>query len=181
MGNSLQEQLLKAGLVDLQKLKQVNTEKRKQTKQPPATRGVATEAAKQEAQREAARLAERDRELNRRREEAAKARARIAEIKQLIETHRLARTGCDRPYHFPDGNKLKRMFITEEMRRQLGLGTLAIAKLGDRYELVPDAVADKIQEREPKWVVVRAQQPQDKPQDSEDPYAAYQVPDDLIW
>ena len=56
---------------------------------------------------------------------------------------------------------------------------LAIVCLGERAELVPRVIADKIAERDAS-LVVRAKKV-DAAVDADDPYAAYQVPDDLMW
>jgi len=72
MGNALQDQLLKAGLVDKKKTDKVQKAKRK--KQKMARKGQAAEVneAALNAQREKARQTEHDRELNRQRQEAAR-------------------------------------------------------------------------------------------------------------
>ena len=66
------------------------------------------------------------------------------------------------------------------MARHLARGLLAIVKLDDNYELVPAAVADKIDQRDATYLVLR-NQPQDGVEDEEDPYADYKIPDDLMW
>jgi uncharacterized protein YaiL (DUF2058 family) len=44
---------------------------------------------------------------------------------------------------------------------------------------VPKVIADKIAERDPS-LVVRVTKTRSEP-DADDPYAAFQVPDDLMW
>ena len=68
MSNSLQNQLLKMGLVDEKKVKQAKKEKHKQAKQQ-GKKAVVVDEAKRLAQQVAAQKAERDRELNRQRKE----------------------------------------------------------------------------------------------------------------
>lgn len=120
----------------------------------------------------------RDRLLNLQREEQAKARARNAEVKQLIETHRLVRTDGDVVHNFVLGKKIKRLYVTREQQAQLIAGTIVIATQKDRHDLVPADVGEKIQQRDPRCVVMPR-----KPTAGEldDAYAAFQVPDDLDW
>ena len=83
------------------------------------------------------------------------------------------------PYHFQDDRKLRSLPVTADQRKQLARGKLDIVRDGDRYELVPAAVGDKIRERLPECVVERPKE-ENKP-DEDDPYAGYEVPDDLMW
>jgi uncharacterized protein YaiL (DUF2058 family) len=58
-------------------------------------------------------------------------------------------------------------------------GRLVIVCLGDTTELVPKVIADKIAERDAS-LVVRVNKTSDEI-DAEDPYAAFKIPDDLMW
>ncbi len=49
------------------------------------------------------------------------------------------------------------------------------------YELVPAEIADKIAARRPAAVAFRATAEAGNSTDGDDPYAEYQVPDDLTW
>ena len=103
-----------------------------------------------------------------------------AQIKQLIETNRIAERDGEVAYNFTDGNKVKRLYISEELHKQLSRGRLAIVRLGEGYELVPAPVAEKIKQRDEHCVVICDQPSGDDPGE-DDPYADYQIPDDLMW
>lgn len=178
MSNSLQNQLLKMGLVDEKKVKQVKKEKHKQARQQGKKAAVVDEA-KRLAQQVAAQKAERDRELNRQRKEEAERRALAAQIRQLIEVNRLPKDEGEIAYNFTDDNKVKRLYVTEQVQRQLGFGRLAIVMLDGQYELVPTAVAEKIRQRDESCVILCNEPEQHN--DEDDPYADYQIPDDLMW
>lgn len=66
------------------------------------------------------------------------------------------------------------------MRDQIAEGRQAIVKLGASYEVVPAETARKIQQRDAASVIV-FNEPNETTDAVDDPYAAYQVPDDLIW
>lgn len=175
MAGSLKDQLLKAGLVSQQQVKKAAHEKRKNKdgdKQQQAAADAARRAAEQKA--------ERDRELNRQRQEEAERKANAAAIRQLIEANRLDKTAGEIPYNFTDGTKIRRIYVTAELHAQLLKGTLCLAKLGQRHELVRPDVAEKIRARDPSRIIMPATDTKDTPA-ADDPYAAYQVPDDLIW
>lgn len=151
MANPLQEQLLKAGLATKKQAKKADHEKfmdRKQHKGAPpavAVNKVREEQAAQEM---------RNRELNRQRLEETRQRELKAQVKQLIESNRLAKDDRGEPYHFVEQNKIKRIFVADEMIDQLSHGKLAICKLGTSYEVVPAKVAQQIASRDPEAVVV---------------------------
>ena len=65
------------------------------------------------------------------------------------------------------------------MREHLIAGHLAIVCLGEATELIPKVIADKIAERDPALVVQIKKASTEI--DADDPYAAFQVPDDLMW
>lgn len=179
MSNPFQEQLLKAGLVSKQQVQQVNKEKQKKKKQQKSKKPVLDEAALR-AQKAVQEKAQRDRELNEKKQQQARARAISAEINQMILDHMLQRDdSCDLVYNFEHDRKVKRIYINQQMKQQLIDGTLALARIDGRYELVPLSVAEKIKQRNEKRVIIF--EPEDKQPDEDDPYADFQVPDDLIW
>jgi uncharacterized protein YaiL (DUF2058 family) len=178
VGNAFQEQLLKAGLVDDKKIKQAKKEQYRAQKQ--GKQKAATQESRRAAQRAQAEQAERDRELNRRRQKEQAQKAVAAQVRQLIESHRLSREGGDVPYNFSDNGPVKRIYVTEEQHAQISRGRLAIVRLGEGYELVPAAAAEKIHERDAASVVLLCA-PSAASEAEDDPYAEFKVPDDLMW
>jgi len=49
------------------------------------------------------------------------------------------------------------------------------------YEVIPREAALKIQERDPRRIVQLNVLVESKTPEEDDPYAAYQIPDDLMW
>ena len=181
MSNPFQDQLLKAGLVtkkQVQKVKQDENRKRKQQKQH-AKKEKVVDQAKLKAQQVAEEKAERDRELNRKKENQARQKAISIEINQLIENNCLARDeSCDIVYNFEHNKKIKRIYVNAEMKQQIIQGKLGIARIEGRYELVPKTIAEKIQQRNEKRIVIFDDQ---EMVDENDPYSEHQIPDDLMW
>ncbi len=177
--SSLQDQLLKAGLADEKKAKAVRSEKRKQRKQQPkgAAQVSETELRARQAREE---KAERDRQLNMERQKKAEKKAIQAQIRQLVESNRLDRSRGETSYQFVDGKKIKKLLVDDIMVDQLSRGRLAVVSLGENYEVVPDKVARKIMERDESAVIVLHDRKQDDVGE-DDPYAGYEIPDDLMW
>jgi uncharacterized protein YaiL (DUF2058 family) len=176
---SLQEQLLKAGLVDKKKVKVVNQEKTKQQKIERRT-GVQSVNETKEAVLEAQRQqAERARELNAQRDAAAAAKALAAQIAQMVQQNRQGKGNGDIPYNFTLGTKIERIHVSEKVRDHLVAGRLAIVAHNGGFELVPRVIADKIAERAPESVV-RVNKASNAV-DADDPYANFKIPDDFTW
>ena len=179
---SLQDQLLKAGLIDTKKAKQANKEKRKETNVARRSPEPVIDEVKQSAEQARLEKAERDRELNRQRNAELEQRAIAAQIKQLIENHRQPKGAGqnDVEYNFTDGKLIKKMRVSSLVLEQIARGILAVVKLGDGYEVVPRIVADKITLRDEKSVLVANVKTQQQT-DEDDPYKDYVIPDDLMW
>ena len=187
--SSLQEQLLKAGLIDESRAKQANREKQKRANRARKSAGKSAAgkvdpkkaaAAKRHAERVA-----RDRALDEKRKLALEQKAIAAQIKQLIETNKVDRSKGEIPYSFVYRRKIKKMYIGETEKNLLTAGHLAIVTTvvnneGRRFELVPMKVARKIAQRDAETVI--EMNDEDTTAGAEDdPYADYKIPDDLIW
>lgn len=180
---SLQDQLLKAGLVDDKKAKQVKKEQRKQKKQARHTGEDPHAEIRQSAQAAREEKAERDRALNRERQAAAEKKAIEAQIHQLIQTHKQTKRGSGEgevEYNFTDGTTIKKLLVSPRVQQQIIRGQLIVVRAGENYELIPKVVSDKISERDPDYIVVANQKTQEAV-DEDDPYKDYVIPDDLMW
>ncbi len=179
---SLQEQLLKSGLVSSAKAKSIKTEKHKQVQKQRHHNIDVVDENKQLAQQALNEKAERDRLLNQQHQEHLKQKESLAQIKQLIAQHRLPIDAkeAEIAYHFTDETKVKTLYVTEALREKLAEGKIAIVKEGNAYALVNSDIAQKISVRDATQVLVCNQVTSSTPQD-DDPYAAFEIPDDLMW
>jgi len=177
----LQEQLLKAGLV---KKSQVSQAAREQVKARHGKAPVAPSESQREADRVRAEKAERDRALEAERKARAHAQELQAQVRQIIEAHKVKREG-ESEYRFNDGTVIRTLLVNPLLRRQLAAGSLVIVRLGEGFELVPRAAAEKIRERDASVIVLDNGQPSAEPSTGNDEddayYAQFQVPDDLVW
>src|SRR5690554_949225 len=175
MAKSLQEQLLAAGLVDKKKAKKAAKEMKVQDHLQRTGKEKAEQALREKAAR--------DRELNLKREQEAQAKAITAQIKQLVKTNSINSDRADIKYQFVDGKKVKFIYVDQAVFDRLSRGQLAIISLevsGEpSYQVIPLQVADKIKQRNGKHFIYIAEKTQKLAED--DPYAAYEIPDDLMW
>lgn len=179
---SLQEQLLNAGLVDKKKVKKLKAENLQKKQKIKTGKAVAEDdSAHQDAlkkQRED--KIERDKQLNRAREDELQQKAIHAQIRQIIEANSIEKEEGDIAYNFTDNKKVKKLYISQKMHNELSVGRLAIVKLDESYLLIPEPVAEKIKQRDESYVLV-CNDRSDNEVDEDDPYADFQIPDDLMW
>lgn len=177
---SLQEQLLKAGLVEKNKVKVANQQKSKQQKEERRSGTQSVDEARLAAQETQRKNAERARELNAQRDAAAQQKAIMAQIVQMVQQNRQSKgSHGEIAYNFTFGTKIERIYVTPAVREHLVAGRLVIVGLNGTYELVPRIIADKIAERDAS-LVVRVNKAATEVEE-DDPYAAFQIPDDLMW
>lgn len=181
MAKSLAEQLLGAGLVNEKKVKQLKREKHLQRKQNP--KGAPSQESDQQARlkQQQEEAAERDRELNRQRKAEVEAKAMKAQALQMLQHNKQPLTGEIR-FNFTDprNNKIKFLFVSDQMQQHLSSAKLAICAYGDEYFIVPRNVAEKVAERFAESLIYLADESQQQP-DEDDPYKDFQIPDDLMW
>ncbi|MDD4880901.1 MAG: DUF2058 domain-containing protein, partial [Gallionellaceae bacterium] len=176
---SFAEQLLKAGLVDNKKVKQANHDKSKQKKVERRTGTQSVDEARLAALETQRKNAERARELNAQRNAATTQKAIEAQIAQMVQQNRQSKGTGNIAYNFTHGNKIERLYVSAEVQAHLTAGRLVIVCQGGTTELVPRVIADKIAERDAS-LVIRVNKPSVEI-DADDPYAAFQIPDDLMW
>ncbi|MDH3380555.1 MAG: DUF2058 domain-containing protein, partial [Gammaproteobacteria bacterium] len=142
---SLQDQLLKAGLVDKHKAKLASKEKQKQANLARKSGGKTVNAAKAAAQQRHAERVEQDRALNRKKQDIARQKAIAAQVKQLIEVNKLDRNQGEISYSFEYENKIKSILVTEDQKNHLTSGYLAVvvtnSTAGSQFEIVAAQVA----------------------------------------
>lgn len=204
MNNALQDQLLKAGLITQEQVQQAKESRPKpaQRKKPPrkpqnkpANKRVKTrkpapaqidpgDEAVNLAAAFAARAAQERREKEQaeraRREAAAKRKAIKAKIKKLINENTLNEQTAELAYNFVVGDKVKRVYVTGQQNTALAKGEIAIVFQDGQRCLIPTPIAQQLQTLDPERIIILREK-EENTAEGDDPYAAYQIPDDLIW
>ncbi|KQV44848.1 MULTISPECIES: DUF2058 domain-containing protein [unclassified Duganella] len=177
---SLQEQLMKAGLVDKKKVNKAQQDKSKQHKEELRSGSKAVDQSREAAVEQQRKNAERARELNAQRDAAAGQKAVMAQVIQMVQQHRQPKGNGDVAYNFTIGSKIERIYVADKVQQHLVNGRLVIVVLDGVAELVPKVVGEKIAERAPEVVVAVKKAAGEQPAE-DDPYADYKIPDDFTW
>lgn len=176
---SLQEQFLKSGLVDKTKAKLANQDKSKQKKVERRSGTQSVDEVRLAALDTQRKNAERAREANALRDAAATQKAIVAQIADMVQKNRQSKGFGDIAYNYTHDKKIERLYVSGAVQAHLMAGRLVIVCQGGAVELVPRIIADKIAERDAS-LVVRVNKVSAEV-DADDPYAAFQIPDDLMW
>ncbi|EJD6378258.1 DUF2058 domain-containing protein [Providencia rettgeri] len=175
---TLQEQMLKAGLVTSKKMAKVQRTAKKSRIQAREAREAVEENKKAQL--------ERDKQLSEQHKQMVQSKEFKAQVKQLIVMNKVDISKGDISFNFTDNNVIKQVVVDKITQTQLISGRLAIARLAiensdnNEYVIIPASVADKITQRDADSIVLNNALSQEE-QDEDDPYADFKIPDDLMW
>lgn len=184
MAGSLRDQLLKAGLVSKQQVrdsKRKSHNKRKQVsnKGENAVEGISlAQAYGQRSQQE---KRERDQELNRKREEAKRRKEIKAQLRQVIVSNSLNDKKAEIARHFEHNGKIRKLYINKDQQTGLNSGRFGIAYLAGRYYLLDGERIAKVAAIEGSAVALHISGDQTAAESDDQEYTQFKVPDDLMW
>ena len=181
---SLRDQLLQAGLVNEQQVKEAERQAQRRQyqgqKQQPREQRNGPSPAEIAARKQAEAKAARDQELNRKQQEKAQRKALYAQIRELVSENRITRPDVEETYNFIDGGKVRRIRADAPLRERIARGEVMLVRCEGRYELVLPEIAAKIRERDARAVVAQGQAAA-SPEVVDEAYKDFVVPDDLMW
>ena len=103
------------------------------------------------------------------------------EIRRLLDAEaEKAEPEGDAPFHFARGERVKRLYVSEDQRRRLSIGELAIVGFRGRHHLVPRPAGERVRELRPEVFVFIAADRTEADAVAEG-YEGYEVPDELVW
>ena len=199
---SLQDQLLEAGLATPEQLRKARAEQRRERRREPRGRRDAQDASRtppgrrppgrgRTAPEPAARADQGGGEGKRSGGSAPGADTSVQalnlRIRELLDRHAVNDRNAEIAFNFTRENTVRRVYVTDEQRRKLAAGELALVGFRRRHHVVPAGVADEIQALRPIVFVHRAAgagggaSPGDAASPEDDPYRDFPVPDDLHW
>lgn len=175
--NALQAQLLKAGLVDNKKAKKLSKQAVHEQRTGQSSDAEIKAKIEQDLQQKIAK----DQALNLEKKRLLDEKALYAAVVQMIGQHKIKDTDGEMTYQFIDESKIKKIYINQQIYNALVSGSLVIAKDQSSYAILPKALADRINEKLTGFIIVNNSENTQAVTDEEDPYAAYVIPDDLMW
>ncbi len=119
-------------------------------------------------------------EEKRKQEEARIRRENKTKLIELLTRASLNAPEADIARHFPYGEKIRRVYVTQEQLRALNAGELAVVQHGGRYHVVSLENADAAVALYPGCLALKVD-PNAPPDDTDYSDPQFQVPDDLVW
>ncbi len=183
---SLQEQMLKSGLVSEEQLAKTRREAARKQKRKPKQRkaerqaGTPPSEAARAANEAKAQQRARDRELNKARNAERERKAMLAQLRVLLDEHRLNDGDGDIKHFYQSGRKVKQIWVTKEQQEGLVGGRLIVAVLEGRGHLLRSSLEERLRKIDPEGEHIRVVRADDKPA-ADDAYADHPIPDDLMW
>ena len=174
--NALQAQLLKAGLVDNKKAKKLS----KQSQHEQRTGQSRDAELKAKIEQDKQEKLSKDQALNLEMKKVLDEKALKASIIQMIGQHKIRDFDGDAVYQFIDGS-IKKIYLNQQIYNALVSGSLVVARENDGYAFLPQALAERIEEKMTGFILMNNAEKNEQVTDEEDPYAAYVIPDDLMW
>ncbi len=145
MALSLQEQLLKAGMVNEKQVKKAQHEQKIENKKKKKKGTSSEESAIARLQKQQSEQAKQSLKLNAERNLQAQLKADQAAVKQLIESNRIPLEEGDVPYHYVSaGGQIKRISLQQAVADKLSEGALGLALHNGDYVLLSAEAVQKV-------------------------------------
>ena len=190
---SLQDQLLKSGLVDEQALEEAKARKRQRRNQKGGQSGSGKTSARRKGKSGkkssgdmslASAYAQKARAEKQKKEQEKKARVadqemrrkRNLELEELVKDKPLNEDAAEIPRYFEHIDRIRKVMVTSEQLKALNAGDIGLVSLRGRYLLVDTETYGKYKSIAPDLCPDL-----DKPSVSEVEEAGFEVPEDLRW
>ena len=144
MGLSIQEQLLKAGMVDKKQVKKADHEKRVKNKKKRKVGESFEDRDKLRLQQQQAERVEQDRQLNIERNQQVQRNLDLAAAQQMIAANRLPLEEGAVNYHYVASGQIRRISVDQDIAERLADGKVGLAMHGDEVILIAADVVKKI-------------------------------------
>jgi len=106
-------------------------------------------------------------------------------IKQILVHHQIKNVVGDNEYNYTFNNKIKKLAVDSITHRALVNGRLALCGLQESDDdityIVTSETAEKVATLDASIILVQNDKVESETVDEDDPYADYQIPDDLMW
>lgn len=197
VADSLRDQLVKAGLATSAQAKKAERSNRagETAKRHDKAKGKAkgkdepsslTQQVKAKAAQQRAEKAARDKAIAQVRNAKSEAKAKQAQVRQLIaQNDQRTKVNDDEavPYNFVHGQKIKKIHVTKAQLEALSSGRLIVVNNNGIYHFVDEKVAEQIAARDPKRIIVAHNNANKNatPSADDEYYAKFAIPDDLDW
>ena len=177
---SLQEQLLKAGLANKQNAKNIRSEKRKKNKAVRKGQTQADTTLQQQLSQQKEQQVLKDNALNQKIKTTLDEKSELGKVKQMITQLQIKDFAGELAFNYVQDAKVKTLYVNDVNQNALIKGRIGICVFEEVIYLIAAQAIEKIKAIDNKYVLLlNDNQPLEK--DEDDPYADFEIPDDLMW
>lgn len=179
---SLQDQLLKAGLSNEKNAKKIRKEKKKSNK--AIRKGQLDQDTKlqDDIKAKKAEQVRLDNERNSAIQADIQRKSDLGKAKQMILQLHLTDIAGEVKFNYVLDSKVKELMVDQANYNALTRGQIGLCVLENKTYALPSIAVAKIKAVDDSFVLVLNENVQDDAADAEDdPYADFQIPDDLMW
>lgn len=178
---SLQEQLLKAGLADEKNAKKIRKEKKKTNKAVRKGQAQADTQLQDSIKAQKAEQIRLDNERNRKIQAEIELKSEHGKVKQMIQQLHIRDVEGEVKFNYVLANKVKSLLVNQATYNALTKGQIGLCSLDEKAYIMPSVAIDKIRQVDEAYVLVLNEATAIEEGDADDPYADFQIPDDLMW
>jgi uncharacterized protein YaiL (DUF2058 family) len=181
MAGSLQDQLKNSGLVSKKKSQQLDAEKRKKIKAQNKGQKIDNEISEKVKQAELQKKYD-DQKRNQQQQLQVRQNEEKARINQIVDQAKIKDYDGDTAFNFQFNNKVKTLYLNKENYDALVAGSIGLCQIDNAIFILPNSTVNKINKINPIYVVLHQEKLNTMPETApDDPYADYDIPDDLMW
>lgn len=177
---SLQDQLLKAGLTDDKKAKKIRKEKNKTNKAVRKNQQSADTSLQFDIKTKKDAQAQLDGERNKVIQDKIELKSAHGKVKQMIQQLHITDFAGALSFNYVLDNKVKTLAVDQPSYNALTKGQIGLCVLEGKSYVMPGVAIDKIRAVDEAYVLVLNENTATEV-DDDDPYADFQIPDDLMW
>lgn len=177
---SLQEQLLKSGLANKQTANQIRSEKRKKNKAVRKRQVNEDTSLQDDLNAKKEKQVQIDAQKNQTIKQALDKKSEQGKVKQMVMQLQITDFAGELEYNYVLEGKVKRLLLDDINHNALVKGRISICHVDGVVYMLPTQAAEKIALVDEKYLVLQNDN-QPTEIDEDDPYADFQIPDDLMW
>ena len=177
---SLQEQLLKAGLANEKNAKKIRKEKKKANKAVRKGQLDADTGLQDDIKAKKAQQAKLDSEKNKAIQEQIELKSEHGKVKQMIQQLHITDFAGELTFNYVLDKKIKTLSVDQMSYNALTKGQIGLCVLEGKSYVMPGIAIEKIRAVDEAYILVMNENTTTETE-NDDPYADFQIPDDLMW
>ena len=100
---------------------------------------------------------------------------------QILKHHQVTNVNGEAEYNYTFNSKIKKLFVDNVTHKALVNGRLALCGVDETTYIVTSETAEKVSSLDSSVILVQNTKVVEDVVAEDDPYAEFQIPDDMMW